>query len=746
MKKNLMLVAALLLCGNFLFAQRLSEYQSYETQHNWFSWPCTGPFPTAGCKDKERQIQTEYPPYIIGGGWRTYVFTDGSNSSIASHPSGMIGLGELNFKNNGSSPVRIVERSENYMWKRNYFCAYSAQYVTHPTAGTISMAFAEGENYHQPSTGPASPCAWMEGNAATTYLSMAWIPNTEATNWGHQEFADMGPIIWPATGYFMPNGTKSSVGCANNTTIQADGYMYVFYKDQSCWDLGLQMGPGRLPGIKVARAPIADALNPLAYKTFYEDANGIHWNQSLPAGFNKDYIQNYLTTMGPLGTTILGTDRDYTRFAVAKVAGTNYYLGVGNYPDPVTNQQVVTLKYSNDLVHWYGDREVYRASSYLTSHFNYSIFLSADGWSNTYIDETNFYIIGTSPEANGVNNVTYKLRVHIPPPPQSYPIECWWYMNVPSENSGLTVGDVDVTGNKLTVEAIYNIQAGFGHSTAGGDIVSKHCSSSDANYFLRPQAAGITTTDGYFTVESPCDVEPYLTNHVAMVYDGATLSLYRNGKLDASVPATGDLITNDYQTTIGTEACSSNWWQPIHFLGYIGEVRIWMEARTSQQIYQYRNQTIPTPVTNPNLLSYFTLAHTGNAGSYPQHGSLFGSASVAQTNPVCTQETLSCTGFARKSTGTTKEQAPADKDANSIVLYPNPASKSATLVYAGKTSGTITINVVDVTGKMVKVMRKPVTMGKNTITIDINNLSNGIYSVQLIDGNKTTTKKLVVRK
>jgi hypothetical protein len=362
----------------------------------------------------ENQIKVEYPPYIIGGGWRSYFLVNGSDTWLASSPASMVSSGVIDFHTNGTQPVKVTQKSGVSTWNRDYYCTYSAQYINHPTAGTVSMAFTEGENKHQPSTGPSSPCSWMEGTASTTYLCLTWIPNTQATNWGHQFFNDLGPIIWPAAGYFLPNGQKSSLGCANDATIQADGYLYVFYKDQSCGDIGAQMGPGRQPGIKVARAPISDALNPHAYQTFYEDGSGIHWNQSMPAGFNKNNIDSYLSTPGPQGSLIVGygseADRDYTRFAVAKVDGRNYYLGVGSYQ--LNGEIVTTLKYSYDLVHWSGDLTISTASSYETLKYTYPIFLSADGWSNTSIDELDFYIVGTTPNPN-IGNAVHKMHAYI---------------------------------------------------------------------------------------------------------------------------------------------------------------------------------------------------------------------------------------------------------------------------------------------------------------------------------------------
>jgi hypothetical protein len=714
-------------------------------------------------------MKTEYPPYIIAGGWRSYFLTDGSNSSVASHPNSMVDASELNFKDNGSPPAYVVLHENAAIWKRDYYSVYSAQYVNHPVEGPVSIGFPEGENTHQPSTnGTISPCDWMNGAAHTTYLSLAWTPNTLATNWGHQLFTDKGPIIWPAAGYFLPDGTKSSVGCANNTTIQDGGYLYVFYNDQSCEAISAQMGPGRLPGIRVARAPISDCLNPHAYKTFYEDGSGVHWNESLPAGLTTINMDLYLDVLGPQGTRIVGngseSNRGYNRFAVAKVVGgsTSYWLGLGWYQDWADGgKQKITLKYSPDLLHWYDDRVIYSADNAVVSQFNYPIFLSADGWSNTTIDEDNFYIIGTQPETSAhIQNIVYKKRIYIPPPtppiqPGS-PIACNWYMYIgaPSPGSydfsGATLGDIDVTGNKLTIEALFNTES-YDNATDGGMLVSKHCNSTDANYFLRPKSGGITTTDGYFQINLPCDMETNTTNHVAMVYDGAHLSMYRNGILQASIEATGNLVTNDYQTTVGIEACATPWSNPVSFRGYIGEVRISRRAKTEQELRQYYNVTIGYAYSDPDLLGYFTFNSTANQGTYPgpTGANTFGNASINQTNTSCSIDYVGCFGFARTANSITQQSAKgavASSPATHVVVYPNPASKTATLIYSGNVTGTVTINVTDVTGKMVKVMKSPVMKGSNTINIDLNSLSNGVYSIQIIDGKNTQTKKLVISK
>ena len=50
------------------------------------------------------------------------------------------------------------------------------------------------------------------------------------------------------------------------------------------------------------------------------------------------------------------------------------------------------------------------------------------------------------------------------------------------------MGQINVAGNKITVEAVFNRTAPYsGGLLFAGDLVSKHNTPSDANYLLRPK-------------------------------------------------------------------------------------------------------------------------------------------------------------------------------------------------------------------------------------------------------------------
>jgi len=219
---------------------------------------------------------------------------------------------------------------------------------------------------------------------------------------------------------------------------------------------------------------------------------------------------------------------------------------------------------------------------------------------------------------------------------ESTQLPCTNWLGLPSFPSFVQVGDLDVPGDQITVEAVFNR---ITHYTGGplfaGDLVSKHKDPVNTNYLLRPNDAEITTIDGvYHIAQAPCEINLDKVYHVAMVYDGVNLKFYRNGFLLSQTPVSGNLFQNDFPTQIGlynAELYNTN------LIGYINEVRIWNVARTQAEIQAYMNTSLPTPATQPGLLAYYTFDDLLNKQGNPVwNGTLGGSAAIMQTNPVCT--------------------------------------------------------------------------------------------------------------
>jgi gliding motility-associated-like protein len=221
-------------------------------------------------------------------------------------------------------------------------------------------------------------------------------------------------------------------------------------------------------------------------------------------------------------------------------------------------------------------------------------------------------------------------------------IPCSNWLSTPSSGSYVTVGDLDVTGNQITVEANFNRTQALNSGLYYGHLISKHTGGSNINYALLPNGCEITTSSGYHSTFQNCLPQLNKTYHVAMVYDGAALKFYRNGFLISQVACTGSIVTNDLLTTIA-QVSSSGAPSNNHFLGYVNEVRIWNVARTQAQLQTFMNSSLPNPTTQPGLLGYYTFDNLLNKqGNAAFNATLNGGATINATNSSCSFTADSC--------------------------------------------------------------------------------------------------------
>ncbi|HMJ45990.1 MAG TPA: LamG-like jellyroll fold domain-containing protein [Ferruginibacter sp.] len=215
------------------------------------------------------------------------------------------------------------------------------------------------------------------------------------------------------------------------------------------------------------------------------------------------------------------------------------------------------------------------------------------------------------------------------------PVSCNTWLRTLAAGQSVTVGDLDITGNQITVEANFNrISPDLRGNLINEDIVSKHSDPNTVNYLLRVGHAEITTNNGFFRTPDICNTQLDKTYHIAFVYNGSTLSFYRNGFLMSQVPASGNLVQNNYITTIGDYAYPN----PLgsNFVGLINEVRIWNVARTQSQIQTYTNSSLPNPTTQAGLLAYYTFDNLLNKQGNPAwNGTLTGASTINNVNPAC---------------------------------------------------------------------------------------------------------------
>lgn len=214
-------------------------------------------------------------------------------------------------------------------------------------------------------------------------------------------------------------------------------------------------------------------------------------------------------------------------------------------------------------------------------------------------------------------------------------LDCNNWLRLPTVGSKVTIGDLDVSGNQLTVEATFNRTQPLNNGIYYGDLVSKHTDQNNVNYALLPNGCEITTTNGYKSTFQTCVLDINKTYHVAMVYDGVNLKYYRNGILRSEVPCTGNIVNNNLLATIGQVAGGGD---PVNnqFLGVINEVRIWNVVRTQTQLLTNMGSSLSNPSGQTGLLGYYTFDNLVNKqGNTAWNGTLVGSASLNQTNPSC---------------------------------------------------------------------------------------------------------------
>lgn len=228
------------------------------------------------------------------------------------------------------------------------------------------------------------------------------------------------------------------------------------------------------------------------------------------------------------------------------------------------------------------------------------------------------------------------------------------------DGSGVNIGDLDVGGNQLTVEALIYHENGI-------NVVSKHTGPNNVNYLLRPITFELTTyvsgnsgpTKFLFMV-NPFKIKKNQWYHIAGTYDGKSVKYYVDGCMVIDTPWTGNLVENDLITCIGNQSTNMS----EQFIGKIDEVRIWNVCRTRKQILS-NMMNLPNPSSQSGLLAYykFDTSLDNNQGNFKWQGKGLGNLSFCNGNP-------NVQPFAIKGLEKTKTSCLYTKD-GSIKIYTN---------------------------------------------------------------------------
>ena len=199
------------------------------------------------------------------------------------------------------------------------------------------------------------------------------------------------------------------------------------------------------------------------------------------------------------------------------------------------------------------------------------------------------------------------------------------YLSFDGDNDFVTLGNLDVSGSQLTIEALVNAQ-GFANcrlndcrvvSKATGTSPSQHTwmlstiAVEDENRLrFRLNTGGSTKT----LIATRGAVQTGSWHHIAATYDGSQMRLYLDGEEVGSTSMSGSIDQNpSVEAWIGGNPNSPQS-RPWH--GGIDEVRIWREARSQAEIAASMNGAA---ATGANLIAHYPITasshvddHAGN--------------------------------------------------------------------------------------------------------------------------------------
>lgn len=195
---------------------------------------------------------------------------------------------------------------------------------------------------------------------------------------------------------------------------------------------------------------------------------------------------------------------------------------------------------------------------------------------------------------------------------------------------GILIGDLDIPGNQLTVEALAAWQG-------GGNIVSKHGSPSDVNYLLRAGRFELTTyingSSGptRFKAVTYDSLSSNTIYHFAATYDGSNIRYYVDGCMVKEEPFSGNMYQNNKTTVIGNRSDCFTIGICEQWTGFIDEVRIWNVCRSPDQIKE-NMYDLPNPQSQTGLRAYYKFNNNAlnSAGTNQWNGTVVGSVTYTQ--------------------------------------------------------------------------------------------------------------------
>jgi len=215
-------------------------------------------------------------------------------------------------------------------------------------------------------------------------------------------------------------------------------------------------------------------------------------------------------------------------------------------------------------------------------------------------------------------------------------------------------------------------------------------------------------------------------SHVACTYNGTVAKIYVNGVLAESktLASSNTAITWSTNPTAIYIGKTTNTSGSEFFKGDVDDVRIWKTTRTEAEINTYKDLKLVG--NEANLGAYWNLndgsATTANDGTVNNYdGTLKNGATwIATTN--------ACNGLSVKEESVNNDL---------LLIFPNPTSDNIT--FENKFNEIVEVTIFDISGKSVGSYQ----LHPSQNSINISNLTSGIYFVQILNNQTRQISKFV---
>ena len=310
---------------------------------------------------------------------------------------------------------------------------------------------------------------------------------------------------------------------------------------------------------------------------------------------------------------------------------------------------------------------------------------------------------------------------------------------------------LQITGNKITLEAWINVNE-FKSQPFAGSVIVKDQGSNSSGYMIRCGGNGIINFNigngSWHEISTPENsVQLNRWHHVAAVYDGSSMKIFIDGDLTAqsnSVFTIGN--ANNSNLLIG----ESPGFPGRVFNGKIDEVRIWNIARSQSQIQNTMNTILTSEyysTPDSGLAGYWRMDEgTGQTAAdlsvYSNNATLGTSVNPDASDPVWVEANLLIVNVEDESKN---KSLPISFSLSQN--YPNPFNPVTSIEYVVAGSEFVTLKVYDFLGREVTTLvNEYKSAGIYQINYDASNLSSGVYFYQLNAGSYSETKKMILLK